>query len=145
MFIVGGLAVFTASCDSALPTYPKQLTDGCYYAEGKPVFKIVATEGRVLIPGEVQTFKVKRGGNPFRAWTTFSPAFTFDFSDAEGRPTVVGAYADREPFTFYMRSGASVPTVQMFRGGYGFQDVALGKPCQTRQAGQRPLSTQSGH
>jgi hypothetical protein len=128
--IAGGSMIFMAGCDSMLPTYPKQLADGCYYAKGKPVFRIAGTVGRVLIPGDVQSFKVERGGNPYRAWTTFSPAFTFDFSDPEGRPAKVGAYADREPFTYYLKSRTRVPTIQMFWGAYGFEDVILGKPCQ---------------
>ena len=127
--VLGGLAILTTSCGPLRPPYPKQLADGCYYAQGKPVFKIAGTQGRVLIPGEVQTFAVERIRSPSRAYATFSPAFTFDFSDEQGRPTKVGAYADREAFTYSMESGTSVPTIHMYWGAYGDQDVSLGKPC----------------
>jgi len=131
--LVVGSALLSSGCDAVLPSFPKQLVDGCYYADGKPVFRIAGTHGAVLIPGEVQTFKVQRGGNPVRAWTTFAPAFTFDTDDAHGRPLTVGAYANREPYTFYMKAGTDVPTIQMFWGAYGFQDVRLGRPCQSAQ------------
>jgi hypothetical protein len=129
--IVVGSALLSAACGSMLPTFPKQLVDGCYYANGKPVFTVDDADGVVLIPGEVQTFKIERGGSPYRAWAKFSPAFTFDGDDAQGRPATVGAYADREPFTFYMKPRTDVPTLQMFWGAYGFQDVQLGRPCRS--------------
>ena len=84
----------------------------------------------MLVPGDVTTFKVKRLNLLFSKSATFSPAFTFDnFDDRTGDPQDVGSYADREPFTFYMKAGTDGPTIQMFRGGYGFQDVTLGARC----------------
>ena len=53
------IAMLMASCHSAPPTYPKQLMDGCYYSDGKAVFKIIDTKGQVLVPGEVSAFSVE--------------------------------------------------------------------------------------
>jgi hypothetical protein len=105
------------------------LADGCYYAQGKPVFKVAGNQGRVLIPGEVRTFRVDRGGNPFRAYAIFSPGFLFNEADLEGPPKTVDAWYDRRPWTYSMKSGTSVPTVEMHWAAFGDEDVYLGGPC----------------
>ena len=124
-------SILLAGCDPLLPSFPKRLADGCYYAEGKPVFRIAGSRGVVLIPGEVQSFEVKRGGNPFRAWTTFSPAFTFE--GVERAPASVASYGERDSHTFFMKSGSAMPTVQMFWGAYGDQEAELGAPCPKKE------------
>jgi hypothetical protein len=119
-FCVGSLAMLVASCGQ--PSSARRPLDGCYYAKGKPVFKIVGSEGRVLIPGDVQTFKVKRGSS---ASVTFEPGLLFDGSDENHRS--VRAFADAPPNS--IRVGAPVPTIQMHWVAYGDEDVYLGKPC----------------
>jgi len=129
-FVLCGLVFLTASCEPSQSKIPMSLDDGCYYAGTKPVFKITGTEGRVLIPGEVKTFKVKRSNLIYRKSATFSPAFIFLGYDKSGLPTKVGAYADREPFTFYMKSGTDGPTLEMFNGDFFEpQNVTLGEHC----------------
>ena len=117
LVLLGGLAILTASCER-----PKQLADGCYYASGKPVFKIVGKDGRVLIPGDVKTFKVERGGS---AYVTFTPGLLFDGAGAS--PSLVHAFPGAPPYS--MKTGTSVPTIEMHWAAYGDQDVSLGQPC----------------
>lgn len=116
LFALVGLAVLTTSCER-----PKQLVDGCYYAEGTPVFKIVGNEGRVLIPGDVKTFKVERAG----PYVTFAPGLLFDASEAI--PLLVHSYPGAPPYA--MKKGTSVPTIEMHWEAHGDEDVYLGKPC----------------
>ena len=116
LFALVGLAVLTASCER-----PKRLVDGCYYARGKPVFKIVGNEGHVLIPGEVKTFKVERAG----AYVTFAPGLLFDGGGVG--PSFVHAYPGAPPYS--MKKGTPVATIEMHWAAYGDEDVYLGKPC----------------
>lgn len=116
-----------AGCDPLLPKFPKRLADGCYYAAGKPAFRITGSRGLVLIPGEVRSFEVQSGGNPYQAWATLSPAFTFEGS--ERVPAMVSSYSNRDPHTFFMKSGTSVPTIKMFWGAGGDEEAGLGAPC----------------
>src|SRR4051794_4784937 len=88
-----GLAILTASCER-----PRPLVDGCYYARGKPVFKIAGTHGRVLIAGEVKTFTLKQNGN---AQVTFSPGLLFD-GTGQG-PSLVHAFPGARPYS--MKAG----------------------------------------
>lgn len=135
---LASVVALVASCDALLPKYPKQLADGCYYAHGKAVFQIAGQNGRVLIPGTVKTFKVERGGNPYRAWATFSPGILFDNSDAAGAPASIdweaadgspGTKAVPGPLTFSMEAGTPVPTIHMYWSASGDEDVSLGKSC----------------
>ena len=118
------MLLLTGSCDRLTPHFPKELADGCYYASGKPIFKIAGNQGQVLIPGDVKTFTVTGGGNPFYAYATFSPGFLFD--GAEAAPSRVEGYGQR---TYSMKAGTLVPTLEMHWTAYGDQDVSLGKPC----------------
>ena len=116
--------LLTSSCGSLAPTFPKKLVDGCYYADGRAIFKIAGEQGQVLVPGDVKTFRVRSGGNPFRAYATFTPGFLFD--GAEPAPSRVLSYGER---TYSMKAGTSVPTVEMHWLAYGDEDVSLGRPC----------------
>ena len=105
------------------------LADGCYYARGKPIFKIAGAEGRVLVPGEVQTFKVEAGEGSAGAYATFSPGFFLDREDLKGIPLTVGTDPDRKPFRQSMKPGTRIPTVEMNWTTYGNEDASLGKLC----------------
>ena len=120
LFCCGALAMLTASCRGAGST-PK-LADGCYYAKGRPVFKIAGSEGRVLIPGDVQKFKVERRED---ASVTFVPGLLFDGSDEAHR--IVRGFPGAPPYA--MKAGAAVPTIEMHWTAYGDEDVYLGKHC----------------
>jgi hypothetical protein len=126
-FVICGLAILAASCGR--PTIAEKLPDGCYYAQGKPVFKIAGAHGRVLIPGEVQTFKIQTGEDVSGSYATFSPGFFFDRGDSNGVPFSVGADPDREPFRQSVKVGTRVPTIEMNWTTYGHEDAYLGKPC----------------
>lgn len=117
--VLVGLVFLTGACDRA-PT-AQGLADGCYYAQGKPVFKIVGTEGQVLIPGEVRSFKVERSG----ANVTFVPGLLFD--NSAGGTRFVHAYSGAPPYS--MKTGTSAPTIRMHWAAYGDEDIILGKPC----------------
>jgi len=119
-FCLCALVVLTGSCSR--PDSAPKLVDGCYYAKGKPVFKIAGSEGRVLIPGDVKTFKVERADN---ASVTFVPGLLFDGS--EESPSFAHAFPGAPSNS--MKAGTSVPTIQMHWAAYGDQDVYLGKPC----------------
>lgn len=112
--------MLTASC--AQPSSAPKLVDGCYYAKGKPVFRIVGSVGRVLIPGDVQAFKVEQLTD---ASVRFVPGLLFDGSDESHR--LVHAFPDAPPYA--LKVGASVPTIEMHWEAYGDEDVYLGKPC----------------
>lgn len=122
-----GFAALTASCDRA--PFAMGLADGCYYVGDKPVFKIAGPRGRVLIPGEVQTFTVKAGTDSAGAYAIFSPGFYFDEADSKNDPLTVGTNSDRQPFRLVMQPGTSVPTVEMNWAAYGDENASLGKPC----------------
>lgn len=121
-FLPVGLMLLIAACHAGPAAKP--LADGCYYAKGKPVFEISGTEGRVLIPGEVENFKVDRSGAAVR----FTPGLLFDGTDKA--PSLVDA--DQGTRTYSMNVGSSVPTIQMHWAAYGDEDVYLGKPCSVR-------------
>jgi hypothetical protein len=116
-FVLVAMVVLTASCQR-----PKPLVDGCYYANNKPVFKIAGTKGWMLIPGDVKTFKVERGGNDY---VRFVPGLLFEASDKV--PLFLRAYPDLPPHS--MKVGTSVPTIEMHWEAYGDEDVHLGSPC----------------
>jgi hypothetical protein len=117
LFLVG-LAAVTASCEE-----PKQLADGCYYAGAEPVFKIVGSQGRVLIPGDVRAFKVERLSSTN---VRFIPGLLFDGAGAD--PSFVRADPANAP-PYHVKAGSTVPTIQMHWAAYGDQDVRLGKSC----------------
>jgi hypothetical protein len=126
--LLGGLAVLAGSCDPMMPRFPRMLTDGCYYAHGRAVFKVSGDRGRVLIPGDVGTFAVRRRRTlTGRAEVSFEPAFLFD--GAEPAPARAEAWYDRRAWTFPMKAGTQVPTVRMNWLAYGNSDVARGAPC----------------
>ena len=127
ILMLSGLSALTASCHRA-PT-ALNLADGCYYAGGKPVFKIEGKSGRMLIPGDVQTFNVFRGVDSMGAYATFAPGFFFDKGNLEGVPMTVGTDPGREPFRQSMKPGTQTPTIEMNWATYGHEDAVLGKSC----------------
>ncbi|HEX8642564.1 MAG TPA: hypothetical protein VF702_01475 [Allosphingosinicella sp.] len=128
-FLLGSLGLLAAAaCDVPLPRLAAMMTDGCYYAHGRAVFRISGDHGRVLIPGDVTTFTVRRRRTLIgAAEVTFAPAFLFDGSD--NGPSRVEAWYDRRPWTFEMVAGTDVPTVRMNWSAYGESDVVRGAPC----------------
>ena len=118
--------IFVASCKRV--AIPKGAADGCYYARGKPVFSIDGGEGRVLIPGEIQTFRVTIGADSVGTYASFDPGFFFDKGDSNGVPLTVGTDSDREPFRLPLKLGK--PTkIEMNWTTYGHLDATLGQPC----------------
>lgn len=126
-FVLGGLIIVTVSCGHRNTT--KALVDGCYYVQGKPVLKIEGAEGRVLIPGDVQQFKVDAGEDASGPYAIFTPGFVFDQPDSNNVPLTVDANADRKPLYQSMEPGTPVPVIEMHWTTYGDEDVALGDPC----------------
>ncbi|HEX8365436.1 MAG TPA: hypothetical protein VF603_09155 [Allosphingosinicella sp.] len=126
--LLGGLAIFAASCDSLAARLPKMLTDGCYYLDGQAVFRIVGSRGRVLIPGDVRDFGVRRRRTRLAAAeVTFEPAFLFN--GGGGSAVTAEAWYDRRAWSFPMKARTSVPTVQMNWVAHGSSDVARGAHC----------------
>ena len=121
-----GPIAFVASCNRV--TIAKGAADGCYYAGDKPVFRIAGAEGRVLIPGEVQTFRVTIGADSIGTYASFNPGYFFDKGDSNGVPLTVGTDPDRKPFRLPLKLGN--PTrIEMNWTTYGHEEATLGEPC----------------
>jgi len=124
--VLAGTAALASSCDR--PAIPIKLADGCYYAKEKPVFKILGRDGQVLIPGEVQAFKVSVGKDGSGAYAIFAPGFFFDV-DAYGVPQSADIDPDRKPFRQSLNLERQPPTIEMNWTAYGHEEVTWGQSC----------------
>ena len=101
------------------------LTNGCYYASGRPIVRIKGNDGVVLVPGEVQTVRVSRRSDPAASMAIFAPGFYL-----ESRSDIRAVRQRQFPRYHYMMSpGSGVPTILMPTVSEEIVPLSLGPPC----------------
>ena len=118
--VLACMATLSASGGCA-PKPAAVLADGCYYDGGTPIFKIAGHEGRTMVPGEIQRFRVEPGDD---AHVIFVPGFLLDGVAPNIRNVTSGPARQHIPI-----KPGPVPTAVINWAAYGQSDVQRGKPC----------------
>lgn len=127
--IVTGLAA--SACALKPPPPGLAITDGCYYLDGAPAFKIKGDHGQILLAGEVHEMAVASEERPGITSVIFTPGFHVT-PDLPHRTIRVKEF----PRTYLMMEPwTKVPTVMVLASGEPsvfktpYFHVARGAPC----------------
>ena len=86
--VVGaGLLGLFLQCGACHAPHARSLLDGCYYLGGEPILTLRGAAGRLLIPGDVEGFRLNPQGSSDFIWMTTRPSFVI-VGDGQARAVI---------------------------------------------------------